>query len=214
MKKTILKSTVSAAALALLLSVNAAVASEVTGNLSTGLTANNGTTVNGVVIAPPNALPVAGTYTSAQTVALSAHGATSIRYSIDGTVPSCTDGTLYSSQFEVSASLTVKAIACYANDASSTVASYDYVINPTPATAVQSSGGSSSSGGGGGGSSYTPAQSSGKSDMNNDGKVNILDFVTLMADWGKTGSGITADVNSDGKVDIMDFVSLMANWTK
>ena len=53
-----------------------------------------------------------------------------------------------------------------------------------------------------------------KIDTNNDGKVNIFDFITLMANWGKTGSNNTADFNSDGKIDILDFVLLMANWTK
>jgi len=52
-----------------------------------------------------------------------------------------------------------------------------------------------------------------KGDSNLDGHVNILDFVVLMANWGKTGSGNAADFNGDGKVDIQDFVILMANWT-
>ena len=52
-----------------------------------------------------------------------------------------------------------------------------------------------------------------KGDSNGDGHVNILDFVTLMADWSQTGTGNAADFNGDGKVDILDFVILMANWT-
>jgi len=51
-------------------------------------------------------------------------------------------------------------------------------------------------------------------DANNDGKIDILDFVTLMANWGKTGSSIVGDFNNDGKIDILDFVMLMAYWTK
>lgn len=51
-------------------------------------------------------------------------------------------------------------------------------------------------------------------DTNNDGKIDILDFVTLMANWGASGTGNIADFNGDGKVDILDFVRLMANWSR
>jgi len=70
---------------------------------------------------------------------------------------------------------------------------------------------------GGGGGSYTPpsplSAEAQKVDTNKDNKIDVLDFVTLMANWGETESGNVADFNSDGKVDILDFVSLMANWT-
>ena len=51
-------------------------------------------------------------------------------------------------------------------------------------------------------------------DANKDGKVDVLDFVSLMANWNKTGLNIVGDFNNDGKVDVLDFVMLMANWTK
>lgn len=75
-------------------------------------------------------------------------------------------------------------------------------------------------GGGGRGSSYTSSVTSAlnteaqKVDANSDGVINVLDFVSLMANWGKTGTNIVADFNSDGKVDVLDFVMLMINWTK
>jgi hypothetical protein len=50
-------------------------------------------------------------------------------------------------------------------------------------------------------------------DINNDGKVDMFEFVSIMADWNKTGTNIATDFNSDGKVDILDFAILMANWT-
>jgi hypothetical protein len=53
-----------------------------------------------------------------------------------------------------------------------------------------------------------------KGDANKDGKVDVLDFVLLMAQWNKTGNNLSADFNSDNKVDILDFVILMANWNK
>lgn len=66
------------------------------------------------------------------------------------------------------------------------------------------------SGGGGrsGGSSTL------KGDINKDGKVDIQDFVQLMANWGKKEAGNAADLNKDGNVDILDFVIIMSNWTK
>ena len=198
---------------------NLALASEVTGTLSTGLNSTVGNTVNGVVIAPPVASPVAGAYTSAQSVALSAPGASSIHYTIDGTAPTCSTGTVYSSAISVNSSMVIEAISCYSNGQSSTVASYLYAIN-IPATTSTSSGGGG--GGGGGGysgsvtttSSVTLSAAAQKVDANKDNKVDVLDFVSLMANWGKTGSSIVADFNGDSKVDVFDFVLLMVNWTK
>jgi len=85
---------------------------------------------------------------------------------------------------------------------------------------------SSSGGGGGGGGGGAPAPvatttttiplsaEAQKVDTNNDGVVNVLEFVSLMANWGKVGPNVGGDFNSDGKVDVFDFVMLMANWTK
>lgn len=88
----------------------------------------------------------------------------------------------------------------------------------------------SPSGGGGGGGSYTPLTTptttpatttpaatltpeQQKVDANKDGKIDVLDFNSLMVNWGRTGTGNIADFNSDGKVDIFDFNLLMINWT-
>lgn len=65
-------------------------------------------------------------------------------------------------------------------------------------------------GGGGGGAVVTTTVKIG--DFNNDNKVDILDFNTLMINWGATGTNV-ADLNKDGKVDILDFNILMVNWT-
>lgn len=190
--------------LSLLLGVsNTALASEVTGNLSTGLSSTVAV-VEGVVIAPPVATPTAGTYTSAQSVILTAPGSTSIRYTTDGTIPTCSTGTPYSGVISVASSQTIKAISCYAQNNASTVASYLYTINI-------STGGT---GGGGGGGTVPPPIALGKVDANADGKVNILDFVVLMINWGNTGAGNVGDFNNDNKVDILDFITLMINWTK
>ena len=92
-----------------------------------------------------------------------------------------------------------------------------YTQTAIPPVVVVTTGGG---GGGGGGYSYTPPVTSTstlsataqKVDTNKDNKVDVLDFVTLMAGWGKTGSGISADFNGDSRVDVLDFVMLMVNW--
>lgn len=184
-------------------------ADTVTGRLTTGIGGSNGSEVNGVVIAPPIASPTGGVYTSAQSVTLSAPGASSIRFTTDGSAPTCATGTVYTSAIDVSASLVIQARSCYTGSASSTVASYLYAINPASTGGNGNGGG----GGGGGGGSGGTGGSSLQGDANSDSKVNVLDFVTLMADWGSTQSNDPADFNKDGKVDVQDFVILMANWT-
>lgn len=99
-------------------------ASEITGSLCTGVNCP----VEGTVVAAPTASPVAGAYTSNQNVTLSASGATSIRYTIDDTSPTCAS-TQYTSAISVTSSKTIKAISCYANNVFSTVASFAYTIS-------------------------------------------------------------------------------------
>lgn len=70
-----------------------------------------------------------------------------------------------------------------------------------------------SSGGGGGGGGGGIIQSSKLGDVNRDGRIDILDYVLLMANWGMQVSN-SSDLNRDGKVDILDYVVLMANWGK
>ena len=90
------------------------------------------------------------------------------------------------------------------------------VPTPAPTPTPVSNGG----GGGGGGGTTTPSTSTlalseaaKKVDANNDGKIDVLDFNTLMVHWGSTSVGNVADFNSDGKVDILDFNLLMVNWS-
>ncbi len=188
---------------------NLALASEVTGNLTTGTIGINstvGTVIEGVVIAPPAISPIAGTYTSAQSVSLTANGSLSIHYTTDGSVPACSTGTVYSGAISVSSSQNIKAISCYQDNHSSSVASFAYIINIS--TGGSSSGGSSS---GGGTPPSTPTYALG--DANKDGKVDIFDFNLLMVNWGNNPTNPSADLNNDGKVDIFDFNILMINWT-
>lgn len=189
---------------------NVAIASEWIDILTTGLSANTGQTVNGVVITVPTATPAPGTYTTPQDVVLSTPGSSSIRYTFDGvTVPSCTNtaGSVpYLVPIPVSVNKTIKAISCYPGNNFSAVATFGYIINPPQSPSIGGGGG-----GGGVGGYYVPAIKT--SDINSDSKVDKYDFALMMANWGKTGTN-SSDLNGDNKVDKYDFALMMANWSK
>ncbi len=132
-------------------SASTTAASSATGSLCTGLNCP----VEGTVIAAPTASVAAGTYTSTQSVTLTATGSNSIHYTTDGTTPTCSTGTTYSSAISISSSATVKAIACYANSNTSDVASFAYTIS-IPVTVTTGNSNAGGGGGGGGGSYIAP----------------------------------------------------------
>ena len=144
MNKTVNSKTLLICAIGLLVAFPV-LASETGGSLCTGLNCP----MEGTVIGAPTASPVAGSYTSTQSVTLTATGATSIRYTVDGTTPTCASAQ-YESAISVASSKTIKAISCYANNASSTVASFAYTIS------IPSSSGGGGGGGGGGGDVAAP----------------------------------------------------------
>jgi len=117
-------------------------ASEVTGDINPGLI----TGMEGVIISAPTASPVAGSYTSSQSVSLTAGGSTAICYTTNSTTPACSSsiacstGSVYSSAISVSSTTTIKSIACYADASSGPSSSDTYTI---------SSGGGDGGGGGG-----------------------------------------------------------------
>ena len=74
--------------------------------------------------------PVAGTYTSTQSVTITtATSGAAIRYTTDGSDPTSTTGTLYSTAISVATSKTLKAIAYKSLMADSAVAAATYTIN-------------------------------------------------------------------------------------
>ena len=82
-----------------------------------------------VPCATPTFNPVAGTYASAQTVTINTTtGGATIRYTTDGSVPSSTSGTVYSSAVAISANTTLQAVAYATGLSSSAVASGNYFI--------------------------------------------------------------------------------------
>lgn len=130
--------------LAILSVAHQVLAGESTGTMVTGVE----TGPSGVVVSTPTPSPVAGSYTSTQSVTLSAVGAPYACYTVDGSDPacnwnslSCSVGSIYSSAISVASTQTVKALSCYQGSVSSSVMSAAYTI----------SSGSSSGGGGGGG---------------------------------------------------------------
>lgn len=190
-------------------------ASEVTGNLNTGIESG----INGTVITAPVASPSAGTYTSAQDVILTASGASSIKYTFDGSMPTCSasgNSLSYGVAIPITTSKTIKAVSCYANNNQSSVATFAYIINistttppipPTPPTPPTPP----APGGGGGGT--PPAETTYSiGDINKSGAVDKYDFSLMMANWGETGDNI-ADLNGDKKVDKYDFALLMSQWS-
>ena len=52
-------------------------------------------------------------------------------------------------------------------------------------------------------------------DLNVDGKVNIIDFSILLFHWGTDGrdSSPPADINRDGRVNLTDFSIMIFDWT-
>jgi 6-phosphogluconolactonase len=83
------------------------------------------------LVAAPVFAPPAGTYDSAQDVAIttSTSGAT-IRYTIDGTTPTDSYGTVYSAPVQVADTLTLRAVAYRAGWTTSSVTSALYTIEP------------------------------------------------------------------------------------
>jgi hypothetical protein len=83
----------------------------------------------------PTFNPGAGTYTTAQSVTISTStpGA-SIRYTLDGSTPSETAGTLYAGPITISTTSTLKAIAYASGFTDSPVTTALYTINSTPPT--------------------------------------------------------------------------------
>jgi hypothetical protein len=75
----------------------------------------------------PIASPAAGSYSLTQSVTLSSVNSTSIRYTLDGSTPDCSTGTIYSSPISVSSTKTIKAIGCNGSGSSS-VSSFSYTI--------------------------------------------------------------------------------------
>ncbi|HWZ94091.1 MAG TPA: chitobiase/beta-hexosaminidase C-terminal domain-containing protein [Opitutaceae bacterium] len=93
-------------------------------------------TISQTQVATPTFSPAAGTYTSPQTVTITTTtSGASIRYTTDGSTPTETAGTLYSSPVTISTTTTIRAIAYKTGMTDSTVTSVLYTISPTQVAA-------------------------------------------------------------------------------
>src|SRR5208337_5071342 len=85
-------------------------------------------------VAAPTFSPIAGTYTTTQTVTLAtATSGASINYTTDGTAPSETAGTLYTGPITVAKTTTIKAIAFGNNMPDSPISVGTFTITPVAA---------------------------------------------------------------------------------
>ncbi len=86
-----------------------------------------------MIAATPTFGPAAGGFTASQSVTLSSlTSGASIRYTTDGSAPSPTSGTLYSSPIPVSVTTTIKAIAYLSGWSDSAVVSGTYTLTAGP----------------------------------------------------------------------------------
>jgi hypothetical protein len=87
-------------------------------------------TISTPQVVAPSFSPAGGTFTSAQSVTItSVTSGASIRYTTDGSTPTSTTGTLYSSPVAINATTTLKAIAFKSGSTDSTVTSATYTIS-------------------------------------------------------------------------------------
>ncbi len=127
----------------------------------------------GGTVAAPTFSPGGGTYSSAQSVSISTttSGAT-IRYTINGSNPTSTTGTVYTGPISIGATSTVRAIAYLSGMSNSSVSTATYTINT------------------GGGSAKLPIAGSAVTASSNDGNVpaNTVDG-NLATRWSASGDG-------------------------
>lgn len=53
-----------------------------------------------------------------------------------------------------------------------------------------------------------------KGDLNNDKRIDWLDFRIISQQWQQVGDGLTADIDRSGKVNVLDLSLLAENWLK
>ena len=82
-------------------------------------------------VTTPTANPYGGTYTTASVqLSVSNPSDATIRYTTDGTTPTCSTETAYSSAIDISSNTTLKAIGCKTGYVPSNVMTETYTINP------------------------------------------------------------------------------------
>ncbi|MFA5868065.1 MAG: chitobiase/beta-hexosaminidase C-terminal domain-containing protein [Actinomycetota bacterium] len=92
---------------------------------------DDGNNVTTGTVSAPTFTPAPGSYIGAQSIALSTTSSgASIRYTVDGSIPTSSTATLYSAPIPVSSSTTIKAIAYKTGWIDSPIATGTYTITP------------------------------------------------------------------------------------
>jgi hypothetical protein len=150
-------------------------------------------------VATPTFSPGGGSYTSAQNISIScATSGASIRYTLDGSTPSETAGTLYSGPVNISSTATLKAIAYKSGSNDSAIASTTYTISTSQTFTITASAGS--------GGSISP---SGSIVVNKGASQSF----TITANSGNTISSVTVDGANQGAISSYTFSNVQANHT-
>lgn len=138
-------------------------------------------------VAPPTPSGLADTnFGGSVTITLTSAGSSVIRYTKDGSTPTCTTGTLYASSFAVTSTMTVKAIACDSLDNASAVAS---------ATYTRIGGGS---GGGGGHHSSGGGSSSSSDSSTTSTSVTVASLMVQLTQLQAQLAALTGDAGGAG----------------
>jgi len=163
-------------------------ASEVSGEICTGI----GCPVDRIVMESVVASPVAGSYSAGQTVTLTATGSSAICFDTSGANPvcaysgtSCTTGTKYSSALTINDTTTVKARSCYANGNSTAISSFTYTISPSAPPPP---------GGGGGGGSVVTVPSLSSISIAPDTTSVIITWKTNIVATSRAEYGLTSNL--------------------
>jgi len=153
-----------------------------------------------------------------------------INYTISLTVPYGTDVTNLVPTISVSPNATSSPASGIAQDFTSPVtytvtaeddSTQDYVVTVVVSSPPTTTTTTTPPAGGGGDTTTTrtittttTTKPSSKIDTNQDGKIDIFDFNSLMINWEKKEANNIADFDGNGQVDIFDFNLLMINWTQ
>ena len=134
-----------------------------------------------IVVATPSFNPSSGTYSSSPTVTISTStSGASIRYTVDGSTPSDTAGSVYSAPISISASTTLKAIAYASGLTNSGVATAAYNISATTPSITSVTPTSGASG------TQVTISGSGFGSAHGTGTVWLGSTLGVVVSWGST----------------------------
>ena len=180
---------------------DAALRRSITFTVTLGVTANAATTISGVYLPPTididlsalsqgDTLHVFGTTLPGAHVEVVFDGASTIAASTTASGDGLWSALISTGSLENNAAHTAKAFFEHITAGETIRSGYGRAVTFTLGTGVASAG---------------------SSDLNGDGRINLIDFSILLFHWNTTNAA--ADLNGDGKVNLTDFSVLLFNWT-